>query len=161
MGLHSAHGSIGQERGVADPALRVCRPQGRKAGLQTRGSQGWTLARTGDAGLLIQPCEPLNPRAVRTDIGGWVCTQRAGQEARSAGCRPYLACLQTRSPWGCSQARRSAPSTPGVAHRTPGVYMLGPRPALALGGSSLGRSQVHMANPSPRPVSPSARYSQP
>jgi len=57
--------------------------------------------------------------------------------------------------------RGSAPSTPGVAHPTPGVYMLGPRPALALGGSSLGRAQVHMANPSPRPVSPSARYSQP
>jgi len=28
---------------------------------------------------------PLNPRAVRTDLDGWVYTQRAGPEARSAG----------------------------------------------------------------------------
>jgi len=74
---------------------------------------------------------------------------------------PRVAGLHTRLPWGFSQARGSALSTPGVAHPTPGVYMLGPQPALAPGGSSLGRAQVHMANPSPRLVSPNARYSQP
>ena len=56
-------------------------------------------------GLSIQPCEPLNPRAVRTDIGGRVCTQCAGQEARSAGCKLYLACLQTPGLRGCSKPR--------------------------------------------------------
>ena len=98
-------------------------------------------------GLSIQPCKPLNQRAVRTDIGGRVCTQ-------CAGCKLYLACLQTPGLRGYRPARRGAAANPA-----PGVCMLGPRPALAPGGSSLGRAQERVANPTPMPVNPSARYS--
>jgi len=54
---------------------------------------------------------PLNPRAVRTDLDGWVCTQRAGPEARSAGLQtlprwsadPRVARLHTRSHWDAAR----------------------------------------------------------
>jgi hypothetical protein len=71
---------------------------------------------------------------VRTDLGGRIYTQRAGLPARRLGLQtlprgfadPRLAGLQTRSPWGYSQARRSSPSAQGWADPAPGVWMLGP-----------------------------------
>jgi len=39
--------------------------------------------------------------------------------------------------------------------------MLGPRPALAPGGSSMGRGQARVASPTPRLDSPSVRCLQP
>ena len=55
---------------------------------------------------------PLIPMAVRTNLGGWVYTQRTGPQARSVGLQtlpcgsadPRVARLDTCSHWGCSQA---------------------------------------------------------
>jgi len=74
---------------------------------------------------------------------------------------PKIAALQTRSPWGCSQARGFAHSAQGWADPAPSVYMLGPQLALAPGVFSLGRGQVRVASPTPRLGSPSARCLQP
>ena len=56
-------------------------------------------------GLPIKMHGPLNPRAFRIDLGGRVCTQRVGLEARSAGmetlprgsAEPKVAGLHTHS----------------------------------------------------------------
>jgi len=48
-----------------------------------------------------------------------------------------------------------------MAGPVPGVCMLGPWPALVLGGSNLEREQAHVTYPTPKPDSLSAKCPQP
>ena len=67
-------------------------------------------------GLPIQPRRSLNPRVVRTDLGGRICTQRVGllgkclrlQTLLHGSAHPRLASLQTSGLWGCTPARFEA-----------------------------------------------------
>ena len=124
---------------------------------------------TGSTDPALKPKGSLrNLARVRIDLGGRVCTQRAGLHlARGSASQmlgaanPKITALQTRSPWGCSQARGFAHSTQGWADPAPSVYMLGPQLALAPGVFSLGHGQARVADPTPRLGSPSARCLQP
>jgi len=87
-------------------------------------------------GLPIQPRRSLNPRVVRTNLGGRICTQHMGllgkrlrlQTLLHGSADLRLVGLQTRLLWGCSQAHRSAPSAQGWADPVLDVCWLGSWP---------------------------------
>jgi len=59
--------------------------------------------------------------------------------------RPRRQGLQTPESRGYNQTGGSAPSAQGWADPAPDICMLGPRPAPAPGGCSMGRKQASMA----------------
>jgi len=88
-------------------------------------------------GLPIQQRRPLNPRAVRTDLGNRVWTQHVGLQAR----RSRLQTLPRRFAQGCRPAR------PGVTARRVG-FLEAPKARQTLRQVSachgLGQSQHHV-----------------
>jgi len=110
-------------------------------------------------GLSIQPRESLNSRAVRTDLGGWIYTQRAGLPARRLGLQTLPRGAADPLALGLQPSAQVFPQGPRLGR--PRTRCLNARASPASGGCNVGRGQVLVTCPIPKPGSPSARCSQP